>query len=429
MASQETLSYISAGAVNIDSVVIASSNGFYLDITDLVIGINWYEGLDRMFIEGTLAISDSIDLANIVPLTGEEYVNIKVTTPGIEGISFNKDFFLYRMSDRTMASDKNIIYNLHFVSVEAMYSQNKKFSQAYSGAISQIAEQVIVDGFQYTGKYLIEQGTVNTKFIANYWSPERIMDYLQRHEVNTNGSPYTTFENRNGLNFVSYDYMIQNEEYTTFIYDKYIRDTTNTGSYNNTAEAYKRISRIQIPKAYDYFERLNSGYYGSRQLNFDIYTKKFTVTDFDSYNVFTDSSRNKLNKNNPVNINGLGMYYAQTFPMYMSSNTFTNYENISNNTTIQKQKTLLEIMKSNSIIIEVSGRVDYTAGQVVNVVLPKIAPLSGATTEWVDTRWSGKYLINAISHNITIKDGHVCTIELISDSIITDPDTSHSSGV
>ena len=65
-----------AGDVSIDKIEIISSNGFGQQVSNQVVALEIYEDLWSPFISGVLALKDSLDLANVFPFVGEEYVKI-----------------------------------------------------------------------------------------------------------------------------------------------------------------------------------------------------------------------------------------------------------------------------------------------------------------------------------------------------------------
>jgi hypothetical protein len=75
--------------------------------------------------------------------------------------------------------------------------------------------------------------------------------------------------------------------------------------------------------------------------------------------------------------------------------------------------------EAQKMTINVAGRCDYTVGMVVEVTMYQNKPVQKKDTQdmLIDKILSGKYLVAAINHTITI-EGHVCAMELIKDSSI-----------
>ena len=126
-----------AGDVSIEKIELISANGFGQEITNQVIAIGIYEDLFSPFISGVIAVKDSLDFINLFPLVGEEYVNIKVHTTSFqgEGLAIDDQYVVYKLTNRVQTGDRNMVYELHFISREALVDMNKKISKAYEGKV------------------------------------------------------------------------------------------------------------------------------------------------------------------------------------------------------------------------------------------------------------------------------------------------------
>ena len=115
-----------AGDVLIEKVQITTTKGFYQDITNQVIGLQIFEDILSPFITGTLEMRDGLDLMNVFPFNGEEFLELKVSTPTLNEGNIDGKFYIYKMTNRTMVGDRAVIYTLNFISQEAITDINKK---------------------------------------------------------------------------------------------------------------------------------------------------------------------------------------------------------------------------------------------------------------------------------------------------------------
>jgi len=415
-----------AGDVSIDKIEIISSNGYGQDVTNQVAALELYEDLFAPFLSGVLALKDSLDLANLFPFVGEEYVNIRIRTPSFNDKTkiIDEQFYIYKMANREMAGDRNLIYELHFMSREAIVDLNKAISKAYQGKCSDIARSIItdkVDGLETKKKVNIEDTPNGVKFIANYWPPIKSLNYTAETSTNINGAAnYIFFENREGLNFVSIESLYSKAIVQEFVYDAYMRDFTSDGrTTRNVEKEYQRIIDISIPVVYDYVDRVRSGMYANKMTNYDLTTKKYVVKIFD---MLSDFSKQKHLNEFPVasdkvirRANTMGF----TYPKYHGN--FNNFGDVTNSKSIQKRISLLQQAEATKIQIVVPGRTDYTVGQKIKMNLNKFNPIDKGpnTKDTVDNMFSGYYIISGINHFID-REKHQCHIELIKDSFIVD---------
>lgn len=419
--SKQFLRY--AGDVNIDKMIITSApTGVYQDITGQMLRIEIFEDIFSTFIHGTVTLKESHDFMNLFPLVGEEYLDIKITTPTIPGGQIAGKFHIYKMTDKVKTGDKVQMYELHFVSIEALSDLNKKISKVYSGRISDLIAPFIVDphdGIESTKNTIVENTRNSIKYISNFWSPIKNLKFLADNAISSTQSPsFLFFENRNGFNFVSLERLYKNPSIIEFTKDNYTRDTVPLGGNAlNPMEDYKRIGAMTIPTAYNYMDKIRSGQLASRLVSYDSTKKTYTVRNYSSLSRF--GSQIHLNPyptfsdKAPVRVAAKQIIYNRAFE------TFTSFGDTTNAKIVQERQAFLAMAESQKIVITVPGRADYTVGQCVDVLLYRDRPVDKKQNqdEMKDKMYSGKYLIAAINHTIGT-DGHECSMELVKDSII-----------
>ncbi len=422
MQLQQTLRF--AGDVSVGRIRVISQSGFYQDIANQVVGIQVFEDLLSPFITGTLIVKDSLDLINLFPFVGEEYVELDIKTPTLKKGNISGKFYIYKMTDREMLRDKQVVYQLHFTSQDALIDLNKSISRTFTGKVSDIANTLLTDkvnGIQSTKKNIIEETSNETKYTSNFWSPIKNLLYLTEHAISKNNSPsYTFFENRDGYNFVSLEFLYKQPITANFTFDNYVRDDRPMGgSVKNIEEDYKRIIAIKIPTGIDYIDRITSGVYGSRMYTHDIASKKISSNNFDMLK--NAKKQNRLNEFPPASKKVIYRYGSTVMFKPKYYNNFSNFGDVTNTKIIQERISLLKQAESTKIQIVVPGRCDYTVGRKVYVKLNKIQPLNKSDKKTIDNMFSGNYIISAINHFIT-KEKHESTLELIKDSLLINLD-------
>jgi hypothetical protein len=409
-----------AGDVSIDKVKIITSKGFYQDVSPQVITIQFYEDIFSPFITGSLILKDSLDLVNLFPFIGEEYLELEINTPSLRDKNIKGKYYIYKMTNREMVGDRSTVYQLHFISVEAIADLNKKISRAFGEKIpflSDLVEPFIKDatfGLESIKQVFVEKTLNKTKYISNYWSPVQNIMYLARQSISfKNQTPdYVFFENRDGFYFVSLQTLYTNKVYRSFEYDKYTRDdVAGGGSTRNMDEDFRRILDISIPTAFDYMDRIRSGMYASRQISYDITKKKYSAKNY-NYNFESYKHLNKY----PINSNSV-IFKSNSKIINFPKNfgTFDGFGDVTNSKINQENISLLKIAEANKISITVPGRCDYTAGQKIKIDLNRIEPVTSKDDDITDKVFSGNYIIAAINHHVD-REKHECHMEIIKES-------------
>jgi hypothetical protein len=417
-----------AGDVAIDSIQIISSNGFGVEVKNQVIALEIYEDLFSPFTTGLLAFRDSLDLVNLFPFIGEESVTFRIRTPSFndKDMIFDQQFYIYKISERSMVGDRSVVYEARFFSREALVDINKKISRSFQGKISDIATTLIKDqhdGLETNKNAVVEETPNGFKFISNYWSPVKCLNYAAETASNQNGSAnYLFFENRSGFNFVSAEYLYSLPIKQEFTYDAFLRDIRPDGSsVKNVEKEYQRIIKINIPNIFDYVDRSRMGMFASKLISHDILTKKYVSKNFDMLDEFNKQVH--LNNYAVTSSNNIRRPNSLILDYHKYYGNFNNFGDVTNARTIQKRMSSLQQMSATKLQIVVPGRTDYTVGNKVVVNLNKFNPieLSDEQNDILDNIFSGNYIISSVSHYID-RENHECRMELIKDSFIVDLD-------
>ena len=413
-----------AGDISIRKLQLVSSNNFAIDITDQMIGIEVYEDLFSPFITMAITVRESLDFINSLPLRGEEIINVEIATP-----TYTKDyniiktkFYVYKLSDRVLLNDRNSAYTLHCISYEALTDINVKQSKAFSGNIADIAKSLITtDGLNTTKVLNIEPTKNSTKYVSNFWSPVKNLNFISCNAISKTGTAsYLFYENRSGFNFVSLESLYRQDVYQKFVKDNYSRDTKGTESFKNIDKDFRKILEFRIKTLYDSLKYTNSGAYASRVFAYDLVKKKYFAKDYLASDDFSKTAHlNKMplySSAKPINaVNEI----ANEIRHYGIHNGYADTSNIAFQ---QSRNSMLQTFRSSTIEIEVFGRTDYSVGQKMYIEVPKPTVTTDkdlmttdAKTGIIDTTYSGNYIVTAINHVIN-KQNHTCIIELSKES-------------
>ena len=91
---------------------------------------------------------------------------------------------------------------------------------------------------------------------------------------------------------------------------------------------------------------------------------------------------------------------------------------------------LSNLIELNSLKLNISiyGRTDVEAGRIIDIKFPDMSPVNETdkTSEHLDSRYSGSYLITSIHHKINILK-HTMSMEIVRDSLSPSPAESNYS--
>jgi hypothetical protein len=415
-----------AGDVNLVNVQIIGAKGQMLDIKGLVVEVHVYEDIFSPFITGKIIVQDSLDLINFFPFIGQEFVRLNIRTPAFteQKKIINDNFYIYKMSNREQVGDKAVAYELHFISQEAIYDMNLRYSKAFEGTGSEIITKILNTGFVTQKKLAMVEATTNkNKFVACNWSPIKTINYVTKTSSNNSRSNYVFFENRYGFNFTTLNYIYE----TMPVYQNFqltaatrIIDPNTGRSIRDPNTDYSKIIDFEMPNGFDYIDRSTSGMFSSKIVTHDYVTKKYATSTYNAVEEFPKHPH--LNKYPIFTQSVLRNSGALILAEPKHYGIHNGHGDISNTKNILSRLSLMKMAQAFKFNITVAGRTDYTAGQVVDVKMPTFEPHTDPKNSDVyDKMFSGKYLITALSHVIKT-DRHETHMELMKDSLIINLD-------
>ena len=198
-----------AGEVELQKLVLISSSGTAIDLTELVININIYESVFSHAMSGSIMIADTNNLSVNLPIIGQEYLSLKLNTPTLEdkAIDYSENVFvIYKIKQRESDSLMQVL-ELQFTTPEMLKSNRVRVSKSYTDTIDNIAEDVLTNvKYLDTKKDLFVEPTNGIRrIVVPNLHPYDILRKLATESISKeNASPhYVFFENTRGIHFRS----------------------------------------------------------------------------------------------------------------------------------------------------------------------------------------------------------------------------------
>lgn len=402
------------GYIRLKRTFVINNRNERVDISSLVVEIKLFEDLFAPFMTGSIMLMDAVALAELLPFQGTELIAFE-----LEGPNYPEDkratrtglFHIYKMANLENLTTKGRVYTLYFQSIEATVDLNRAISRTFRGKISDTVQKLAEDPeFLRATKPIIVEPTSNTEVhTSNFWSPVKNIYYLAERALNKHNNPsYTFFENNEGFVFASLDTLAAAEPAMTFYKDQ--------NNATDTFNGYRSVLDMNNPVVFDYIDRARTGYYGGKVYFYELESKKMNTK------ILVPQKEIKKTFLNEGNLLDQG-----TEPFNQESAISTNIvhnaiHSISPKATVDielRRKYLLSSINNQRVNIQVFGRLEYSVGQVITLVAYTNTSIDSETTQerLVDKVVSGKYLITALSHEIT-PSSHLCNIELCKDSVI-----------
>jgi len=417
MSEPKKTSLSFAGEYIIDECTIETRDGVSLAIKSQIVSIVVYEDLFSPFMSGNLFIRDTLDLPNLFGRSGMNILKLKISTPSFpERSAINGYFHVYKQYERIVTKQREQLYALGFISLEAVPDQ-KNISESFSGHPEQLAAKIVREKLQSKKLVNTTPSTNTVKYVSNFWTATKNLSYLAENAKRSEGvANYMFYENRDGFNFKNISDIAAEPLFQSFSQNDYLTSERSSVDpqpvYRDPVLDYKKIIDFHVDTSYDFERDRLAGTVKTTMFVPDPILKRYTKL---KYSMLGDKAP-KLNSRLPYSDAVVGLSEGNNVSHTRFYNAFDRGDP-SNLTYLQNRIAQMRRYQSTKIEIEVLGRVDYTVGKKVYVEIPLTRQISKDDTDILDKVYSGNYIIGAISHRFD-SDKHMCTMELIKDSTL-----------
>lgn len=433
-----------AGEVELQELILISSSGTTIDLTELVININMYESVFSHAMSGNILIADTNNLAVNLPIIGQEYLRVKLNTPSLDeqSIDYSENVFVVYKINKREAEGLMQVLELQFTSPEMLKSNRVRVSKSYTNTIDNIAEDLLTNSKYVDSKkdLFIEPTSGIRRIVVPNLHPYDILRRLATESISKeNTSPhYLFFENNRGLHFRSLQSLYAqgvNGKYHAGekASDEEAIGLTNAGESGALMQSIKRIINFSMGTNNDTLLNIKSGMLGSTIISHDIYNKSYDTKTFGYFDNFEDHDRISENppyNDNPVDedLNTLGNFTDARIHLHSvpsdtdtqhyetDTSSYTYSSNRISDSLLSRQSRFAELRSGIGITMEIHGNTTIAAGDMVDIQLP-IAGIDHDDDK-VDKYYSGTYLITDLRHVFTPRERtHEIIMTLAKDSI------------
>ena len=419
MASTVPSASYSDNDFDLDTITITSNQGGQaIDFTNLYSNIFIYESVFTHSMIGEIWIEDGINLAETLPIVGNESIELTYRTKGVKDSITLKGKVVAPIGKARTENDKVEMYKLQFVSEIQFADPLHSVSVAKSGTIAGIAQSIFKEHFgdANLSKLRFNDDTVGIhKFIFPYWSPLFILKWLAERAFVREPSCFMFYEDVDGFHFKNLMKAIQAQPVIT-----YLVEPPNQYNQTDVNSFLTRVIEYSITSFFNRLDEYSSGMYSGTLHTHDMTKKKLTSYPFDYKDMFDSTVH--LNKhplfpkgNTKFTSNKLGcrsVLPIQTDKFKGIKDNEKPETYFMNRSSIEKQFTTLRVTCS------VPGNSTLRLLDVVALDIPKIGYLDLKESDWKDPYLSGNYIVVAMKTVLNKLAGYTTVIELAKDSLI-----------
>ena len=406
--------------VEIMGLRLISDQGGETDISDICLSVNIYEDIFSPVLSGYLYIKDSINLIEHFPIVGQETIELKFRTPGIGSTILTVNFEVYSITDRIRAkNEKGEVYRLNLISKNYRVSELQRIKKSMVGKISDMAEGIFKEYFEPNVGYHIQKTNNEYKLIIPNLSPIETLRYLSTMAVSDSlkrDSSYVLFESiDSNFKFVSINRLSSGKTHRKYT----MKPTGIRDGKKDLLDQMFNVQDFEYEKGFNRLEDMKNSEYSSTLITHDLVSKKINKYHYTYGNNFNQSSHVEKFKTLPS---------KNRYDGYLNNNITlkSTHKNIHNShpetqdysNWFQSRKSNLGMFDFNKIKIRVAGDSRMRVGMVVEIDIPTNEPVGANDSDWKKKIDSGRYLVTAVRHIITMGSlrEHECVLELSRDS-------------
>ena len=264
-------------------------------------------------LSGTITILDVDDIATNGPIIGQEYMKLRLTTPGLddEEIDFtNTTFSIYKVTSRISGSQNAQLLTFSFTTPEILRNNRVRVSKSYTDTIDNIVESLLSDErYINTNKdVFIEETSGIRKIIAPNVNPYNFITSLATEALSKKyRSPhFLFFENTKGIHFKSLESILLSNAIGIFSVSD-IAPLDKQSQSVNIQKDFEKVLEFQIDSNNDMLMNIKGGMLGSKNIQYNIYNKSYKTTEykyFDDFDRYPRLNGNATYNDNQIDVEG-----------------------------------------------------------------------------------------------------------------------------
>jgi hypothetical protein len=386
-------------------LVINSKQRFSID--GLFSELNLYDNLFTPCVSGNILITDTLALVDQLKLNGDEKIYIKISKDGSENFSYEREFAIYSLTNKTNINMTSTAYVLNFVSKEFITSLQKKVNQNYIGSFTDIVYKLLTDtnylgvteeppqnGESGVGVFQQSEGLQDLIFPT--LTPFDAINFATQKAFAQNSPDFLFFETpKTGYNFISLSSLLQQQ--TVFEINFKPKNLSNTPQAEQ--EEFLGARDLKVLSQFSVLDSVQDGVYAGRFVGFDTLTKTTKITTIVSNKNLSDDNNKGYNEMTNSRVVSYPFALPRTSVEYIKENNPEAYSIIdrSENYVYQRKAIFTNLMQQRLQLV-MPGNFELFSSRNIYLKVPKFSTQLGQDA--LDRSLSGKYIITGTRHII-----------------------------
>jgi hypothetical protein len=314
--------YQSAGDFSIEEATLILSDGETLDISDVIVEIEFFESIDSPAISGIVTFVNTEGWSNLGPIIGQEFLKLKIKTPSYDEkdtFDFTKNVLHVTNVTSSQVGNRGEVLFLHVITSEIVKNEQIIVSRSMEGTYSDFVTELLKKDLECKKPLDIQETSGIRRYVLPRSKPFDLIKNFRRKAVSADNaqspSPtYVFFENFRGYHFKTLEKLYTQKPVMAYFESSIGVTTKDTGMGIDGPAMKNRFNRelstIKIATVVndkDTLKNISRGALSSELNTFDLVTKQFNggkgPTSPFKYNYFEDR-KNEKHINNVSTIDG-----------------------------------------------------------------------------------------------------------------------------
>lgn len=443
--NQDTIT--SALDYSLKSLKLTTLSGREIKLDRVFSEIDVFESLTNPFISAKIKLLDAVGILESFEVFGGETVEIRVRKMYRQGKQLEDDLkfkgIVYKVSDRTPASERVEVYTIHCISEEFIENQKKKISQKFGPLLySDIAERIFKNELNSKKKFNKEKTLGKQVVHIPNHNPFQALAFLAGRSYapptskgkssNNKNSCFLFFENKDGFNFRSIEDLISKSKESGQYFPEYFYQPVSIANTKGNKEVSGKdlftIEDYTVDHSFDILDGLTNGFYGNSLVTFDYITGEFSHskqnfeenfdrlehTDTKAYSPTADSSPLKTGTEQSV-IRFLPSSKSSKNSSYIKEKIGQVYDSNFEEFYLQQVSKFARYFGTHSLNLKIPGDTMVKVGMMCYINLPSY--FDQLVNKEPNKYYSGAHLITNVRHNITQSE-YKLQIQVVKPSIL-----------
>jgi hypothetical protein len=444
--------------IEVDGIYIFNYNREVTsDIKQQLVDFNIYEDIYSPTMSFDATMTDSNGLIERFPFVGEELVAVSFRIP-TDKKTFQKIFSIYKVSNRKEQGERNEVYTIHGISLEAVVNMNSTVDNSFVGRpFSEMVKSVYKEYFNnstkktagkpfltYDKNLFVEETFGNHSIVSPLSTPFDFIKYCAKHSQSPKyvESDYVFFENDDGFNFRTISSLLEQDS----VEDYYLSDPAAKRDQNSKVKEHQIIRSLSYDEfEFDTMESMASGLYDNEVSVIDPVLKRFQSTSLNYHytknftnvnkNKSSFTNRNKFTSNFSIYKDFDGSSHARYIVSNLSNKAYNQTSYIKDRSESDpvaqypfvRHKFLNHLVSKLSQVntkftlnMVIPGDPNRKVGDIIRLFVPQRSASQEFTKQYnfLYGEKEPRFLVTAVHHNYAYEDDtYMTTLEIVKDCL------------